>query len=561
MDRALTEQTRYYELRLASCARRSDIHRHQVAAYERHLALARSVETIEQYMAAADSFDLAHAESMDRHRVAAAVHATLGNAGKRRAAEIMLDAVGGAGSVAAMWSRVATAAIAAHSHIVRDTVAAHEVPRVAIAIMEWAPEAHPVIAKQRLQDVLDRWSNLVLHDPGCDWQRVSSHPPYRHRLPFDDAGMTSLGSLLVAALRAADGLGMVASLGSLAPVVEPDLSVAVESLAPGATDAAPDVDTESYDPRTNPSVPEIAAGYHLHYDALDRTDPIVAATRGIYERIFAIEAQADMVPAFYRALVEQRLLCKLVSAEPIARARASLASCLPDAHPYLEHHHSLVATRLVPCRTPSEVEYELLVAEECFDVEADWNEVLLACATRPLRAAIRFGLHADEMHERSVRDSLRLTCHLLGVDWPGLMEAPRVDRFLRSALFECGQGPEPGAGGAIIPPDPGTRRGLAGMDIVFELRHALRDQVLVEAEALQDAAAARAHMDEALDTPRYTSADALVDHLRRLVADAHVGEPPAAPGRPALIMWGASLALSECLDAALAPSRPRIEFA
>jgi len=151
-------------------------------------------------------------------------------------------------------------------------------------------------------------------------------------------------------------------------------------------------------------------------------------------------------------------------------------------------------------------------------------------------------------------NSTRLAFHLLGTDWEGLLAAPRIDRFLRSELFERGQG------AAVDFPanaDSSARQGYAGTRIVAELRAASSEAVVAEAQRMESAPAADAHLKRALTERAFPSADALVRHLCGLVEEACDGAPnPPAATRSALVLWGQRLSLAECLDVSLNPPRP-----
>src|SRR5690606_9225421 len=73
---------------------------------------------------------------------------------------------------------------------------ASALPSLFVALLDWATETAAGVRDELRGMVETFWRQLQEHDPGCTWQRVCEHPPYRHRIPFDDARLSIIGGWL-----------------------------------------------------------------------------------------------------------------------------------------------------------------------------------------------------------------------------------------------------------------------------------------------------------------------------------------------------------------------------
>src|SRR5690349_2013746 len=97
MDPVLTDQIRYYEIRLADCSVRPELHGRQIAAYQRRLAMARAAADAQGFyremQATGTAMESARAEWADRYDGALRIHRALGDDRKARADELCAAAV------------------------------------------------------------------------------------------------------------------------------------------------------------------------------------------------------------------------------------------------------------------------------------------------------------------------------------------------------------------------------------------------------------------------------------------------------------------------------------
>lgn len=452
----LAEQIRYLECRLDGFQRRPELHRHQLAAYHFHLRACRAAAGVAEYFAAADLFELARAEALDRYFAAAAVHAALGDDRKRRAAQsAYLAALAAPDATELAVRTVAARSEGGGSSSLADAAPAAIAPLV-IAIVDWASAASPGARAVLAEQVAGYWGALQAADPDCSWQRLGVHPPYRDRIPFAGTGFEALGRWLEAALAEAPPPAGPPPVALAPAPLDADLDALAReypaSLAPPAVAGTP----------TLGDAGDMVSGYRAARDALDASDPASAALRAVYGRILELAEPAPSATALAARMAEEGLFCEMACAQPIALARARLEAAHGLSQPHLERHYRELIAALEGATSPTEVEHEAGWRGECFAVETAWNDALLQCAVKPLGALIAFEAEPSaEQRKRAVAAS-GVVQRLFGATWQEVFAAPRMWDFFARVLFA--------RGGAGSDDDArGVFQGEAGIPAVQEL--------------------------------------------------------------------------------------------
>lgn len=528
---------RYLEHNLAACRARPELHRHQTEAYERLLDVARSAPDAAGYHRelAARGLTLAamRAEWLDRYHAAACVHRALGDEAQRRAAAARFHAGRHSDFLAAITrAEQQTAARTAAARASQDALAP-----LLMTLLDWRLEERDAPRRRRLRELHGLWGVIQENDPGCTWERICAYPPYRHRVPFDSAGLALLGEWLARALAC--------------PVDPPEAAPAAAAPrsptppdGPDAADepAAPDQATERARPdapAAEPMLPTarmLAQAYHAIYDAQDWTGRDL--TRQVYERIFALEDEiaSEAAPgdgvAFLCRMAEEGLPTALARAPHAEWAEALRAHGQDRAQPVMAHHAGALAAAIAACPTATAVEHERMQLDACFDVESAWDQILVHYALCTVTAVLAGASGAGP----AVRDSARIGAALFGATWDALLATPRLRDFFDRELVPAMFGRQPIAG---------ARRGEAGGAILQ---------------------AAAGHVPK----PDSPGPAAVRDHIAALVTaalarsqptsqDAPPEPQPAAPG-PArsLILWGRPVTLDQLADRLAAPPRPAI---
>jgi hypothetical protein len=504
---------RYLENRLSACQAWPALHRHQSEAYERLLDLARGVPDAAGYhrelQARGLSLDVVRAEWLDRYHHAACLHGALGDETQRGAAAIRFHAG---------KERDFLAAITATEQQHAARIAAARTSQDALApllmsLLDWRIEENAALRQRRLDEVRGLWGAIQTGDPGCTWQRICSHPPYRHRIPFDDTGLALVGDWLAQALAGA----------SAAPQPEPAESEVVAQDEAGETE--PGEQTEPGGPiaqaaPAEPALPgarALALAYHVIFEAQDWTGR--DATRKVYERIFALEADVERQDggdgdAFLRRMAEMNLFTRLAAAPHLDWAEELRAHAASRSQPVLMLHASALAAAMAACTTPTAVEHERWRLDACFDVESAWDQLFVHYALRPITAVLAGGA--------SAREHVAALPVLFGTTWDALLATPRLWDFFCRELVPALSGRQPALG---------AYRGEVGAGVVQ--------------------AAAMATSRPASHAPADVKA-----HVASLLTGMDPATP--APGKRALVLWAQPVALDAVLDRLLAPPRPAI---
>lgn len=507
----------YLESRLSACRAWPELHRHQIEAYQRLLDLARGARDAADYHreleARALALEVVRAEWLDRYHHAACIHDALGDEAQRRAAAARFHAG---------RQRDFLAAITATEQQYAATIAAARASQDALApllmsLLDWRLEDDADLRERRLGEIRGLWGVIQEGDAGCTWQRICSYPPYRNRIPFDDTGLALLGDWLAQALAAAGAASGAAGPGEQ---TEP---------AAHAEQAEPAEPTEQAEPAAHaePALPgarALAHAYHVVYGIQDWTGR--DATRQVYERIFALEADVEHQDggdgdAFLCRMAGENLFTHLARAPHLDWAEEIRAHGAGRSQPAMTHHASALAAAMAACATPAAVEHERWRLDACFDVESAWDQIFVHYALRPITAVLAGS--APGVGARAREHVAALTA-LFGTTWDALLATPRLRDFFCRALVPALFGRQP-----IL----GARRGEVGTAVA------------------QAAAMATSRPDS--DVPADVEA-----HIAALLAVDAPAPPPATPAGRALVLWGQPVALDAVMDRLAAPPRPAI---
>lgn len=520
---------RYLENRLSACRALPALHSHQIAVYERLLDLARGAADAGAYHRDVEARGLilavTRAEWLDRYRNAACVYAALGDEAQRAAAAARFHAGQHPDFLAAITAIEHRSA----AGIVAARASQEALAPLLLSLLSWRVAGHDALRRQGLREVHGLWRAIQHGDPGCTWERICAHPPYRSRIPFDDAGLAVLGAWLAEALAAArddapgepaesdpdnmaenqPGAAVAGDLSEIEPVVS-----AASGDQPAAAEAPPAAEAA-------PAAPGPAQAYRIAYRAQDFTGREL--TRRAYERILALEAElagrgepADY-DAFLCRMAEDDLLDGLARAPHLDWAEQLRAHGAGRSQPVLAHHAAALAAAVAACPTATAVEHERMWLDACFDVESAWDQLLVHFALSPI-AAVLSGMPGAE---DAARASLGAVEALFGATWDALLATPRLWAFFCDELVPAMFGRRPNLG---------AYRGEAGAILT---QAAVAFTPLPAGQAPEDV---RAHV-AALLPARAT---------------------PAPERARALALWGRPVALDALADALAAPPRPAV---
>ncbi len=533
MDQALREQLRYLELRLAGCEVRPELNREQIAAYRLHIEIARESRDVVEYYAAVESrglgFATARAEWLDRYHAMGALYRSLGDFGKLQAARISYETGVSAADAADFVGHLTRGKYRAAPLRIAAETSESMVSSLIITLLEWAVESDEDSKRDKRATVASHWGMIRSSDPRCTWERMTRHPPYRHRIPFSDPGMATLGELLRQAVGPA-----LCDEPVIPPVRTEPPPMAPSADASSAQAGAVEGSQASREPV--PTAARIARAYHEVYDALDASEPLLATTRQVYERIFDIEARADSGPCFVRMMAESDIYCELVRAPLIARARAAIAHAELVGQPHVVAHNRQFIELLERSASQTELEYEAERQSQYLAVEQAWHDIVLRSATRPIVAALFYDLYPGDNRRRAAIVSRDIACALFGASMATIIRSSRVVGFL-SAMLACY--------GADYDPERGlgVEAGEAGMGMGPVLRDLM------------------GHRAERGD-PTIATGSELGDHVLEILESLGAAPAPTSeqPGGPMLYMWGQLLPISDLEAIARRPLRPDVDL-
>ncbi len=550
MDAALRDHARWLERKLARMERRPELHRHQQAAIRRYRALVDDATSPGDYMARTGGvFELVRAEWLDRHFGLIHVHAAVRDDRRRAAARMAYDAglaATGHGDFAPL-TIAAKQRAAALERTAGDTCAA--VAPLCAALIEWATAEDDAARTAQLENALGCWKRLRGAEPATDWAGVCTAPWYRHRLPFDAAGLAVLGRWLARATGAPEG-AVADEPGDIADELD-EVRIAAADYARAVPVAPPSPDTEPT--VAVPSAADAAAGYRILADALDPNDPADRAARAVCDRILALAADAHNADELGVRVEEADLMLALARDPELVRAEATLTHARATGQPVLETHARDRRDVLAGVSTTTELAVELAYLDACADVEAAWAELYLTAATRPLRAALGWEHSPTEAQRRAIVSSYRASVALCGGDWDQLLGSSAVADFIDRVLTPRGQTVGDGD-------DDHARRGEVGLRLVRELQQWSARRLAAELTAMDAPDPERV---ASLMQPRFTRGAELTAHARALL-DAATGGGHAyvtgSAGARCVVMWGRQLGPGEVARALSRPPRPPLEL-
>ena len=509
----LDEQRDYLESLYTSCAPRAQIHAHQLIALERERALCAGAEDVGSYLAAsAGCFELTRSAWLDRlaNRVRVAVLLDDRWAAQASLTEYVhaLRAKGNKD-----WVECLARGAAAADPVRRRSADCGAGLSGALAnLICWHTSGPPLEDTRR--DALGSYLSLLGAQPSFDGASLQERAFFRLRIPWDDTTLPLLADWLDAlaldhpratehaAIGEDDALDELARLQS-----EWQRSLGQRGCAAAASDAV--------------SMEALLAGYRTlarSSEAAVRTaaDGLLDATRG-----------AASPTAALARLVRGGHLAAIAAASLRERADAALARQTVWPDPLVAHHWQSLLASLGQARTPTEVDLLVAHAEACFAVEADWNQLWMAVALAPFRAALMFRLIGADAHA-GVEKAITLCEQLLGRGPRALLAVPHFTEFFRVNLSQASD---------ATAPSPGAWFGEAGFDVIAPMR----------------AWAAGAATGEPVSLARQR----IVGEALQLLERAHAREPQPGPRRW-IQLWGRRAAPEACDELLRSPARPPI---
>jgi len=505
------------KLRLERAAAKPELHRHQLAVL-RDL-LATSADTVEAL------WPLQRAELLDRYANEQHLYGLLGDDKRRGIAAHYFAAVRDASSATQQATALSALAASAAAAYTSAAMCEDAVRTLVLTVLEWGTtgdSSRRAVLHEVLRGV---WRRLQLNDPGCDWKRICTHPPYRNLLPFDDPGLALVGKLVNQAVG----------------------SMLVEVPAAAATAVVVPTHLQSETPPVT-TVAQVARTYHELYER-ERHNPRSSDIIAVCERVFAVERAATSVAELTYQLLAQQLDAELVRAHYARDANDALAHCAGLCQPHIEAHYRLTMAALVEATTFTELSYIVSHADACFSVEDTWHRILMHYGLRPIMEAMRYELEPSESRRQTICNSYQITRPIFG-DWDQLWSIPRFRHFFDEVVY-------PRSFNLKADLEPSTAyRGEVGLELTAAYRqHALAhvvDYVLAEGG---DQAEAR--VDELVGRRRFETAEAYRQHVTALFRKAVQGREFAASATdPGVIYWGRPVLLAELEDAVSSPPRP-----
>lgn len=193
----LEESIRYLELRRAEGQARPELHQHHNAAYEFFLDMAQSSADGDDYTRrireSGNMYQLARAESMDRYQNFMRIHQAMQDDRKVHGDQLNLSAARDSQSHEDFNNRVTAATTEAQQWTQAAQFCASQLSSIFAALLDWALECKPASKASNLATLQQRWGMMCQYDPGCSWDKLTTFPPYRQRIPFDDARLAQLG--------------------------------------------------------------------------------------------------------------------------------------------------------------------------------------------------------------------------------------------------------------------------------------------------------------------------------------------------------------------------------
>jgi len=193
----LEESIRYLELRLAECQARPELHQNQIAAYQYFLEMGRASSDGDDYTRrireTGNMFQLARAESMDRNHNLVRIHQTMQDDRKVNGDLVGYHAARDSQSHEDFNNRMTAAASTAQQWTQAGMQSVGQVRSLFCDLVDWALESKPEVKPSKLATLQHSWGMLRQADPECTWEKLCSFPPYRQRIPFDDARLAQLG--------------------------------------------------------------------------------------------------------------------------------------------------------------------------------------------------------------------------------------------------------------------------------------------------------------------------------------------------------------------------------
>ena len=191
----MKETIRYLEARLAECNTRPDLHCEQIRALENYLQMARTLPA-DEYKSRIEQekmFALAQAEIIDRNQNLLRVHKTVGAASKMVVDRMMVEAAKTSHNHAELNDKITAVTESGTKATSAAQQAEGNITAIFNALLDLVLDAKPYRRDSNVEIIRSNWNRILQADPDCTWEKLCTYPPYRNRIPFDNARLERIG--------------------------------------------------------------------------------------------------------------------------------------------------------------------------------------------------------------------------------------------------------------------------------------------------------------------------------------------------------------------------------
>lgn len=195
----VNEQKLYLNARLKECETRPDLNANQIAEYRKYLEMLASSKDAAEYAdtiaSTGDMFSLSQAEQLDRYENFIKIKRLFGDEKGVSAERIRIEAVKKAAGHADLYTGISGVSEKVNDIIDMSHQAVGQVMNLFIALVYYK-RACASRKSDRKTEAQAIWNNLRSIDPDITLDKIISYPPYRSVVPFDDARIRKIGTLL-----------------------------------------------------------------------------------------------------------------------------------------------------------------------------------------------------------------------------------------------------------------------------------------------------------------------------------------------------------------------------
>lgn len=180
-----------------------------------------------------------------------------------------------------------------------------------------------------------------------------------------------------------------------------------------------------------PPAAQVALGFHMAWDAMDRNAPTTRDVGPVYERIFQIEREAGTAPVFNRMLAEEGIYTRLASEQQKGIAREAIAHIRGNglSQPCMLHHYDRLGQAMAAVHSPTEVEYEVNRLVALNGCENEWDTLWVHFATKAIGEVAGFYMDQSDGQQKNVVAAYRFVAAYFGRNWEQMFGVPRVWEF------------------------------------------------------------------------------------------------------------------------------------